>query len=234
MSLSDSIFASLKGGLVVSCQAEPPSPFDSPERVADFARCALMGGAVGIRSCGISKTKAILDAVDVPVIGLTKAGFPDGTVCITGSYSDVDALVSLGTHIVAVDGTFRLREGGLTGPEYIAELRRRYPGQLLMADISTFSEAEACAAAGASCVSTTLAGYTPDTLSQSEGGPSLELVRECSSALGCPVFAEGRYNTPAEAAEGIRHGAFAVVVGSAITRPHLITSWFVKAISKGV
>ena len=103
-----------------------------------------------------------------------------------------------------------------------------------MADISTFSEAEACVAAGASCVSTTLAGYTPDTLSQSEGGPSLELVRECSSALGCPVFAEGRYNTPAEAAEGIRHGAFAVVVGSAITRPHLITSWFVKAISKGV
>ena len=143
MSRSNSIFDRLKGGLVVSCQAEPPSPFDSPERVADFARCAVMGGAVGIRPCGIEKTRAILSAVDLPVIGLTKAQFPDGTVCITGSFNDVEKLVSLGTHIIAADGTFRTREGGLSGPEYFSELRRLYPGTLLMADISTFDEAVA-------------------------------------------------------------------------------------------
>ena len=227
------VFAQLKGRLVVSCQAEPPSPFDLPERVADFARCAAMGGAAGIRTCGINKTRAVLSATDLPVIALTKGRFPDWTVCITGNFGDVEALARLGAHIIAVDGTFRLREGGLSGPQYIAALRKRFPQQLLMADISTFEEASACAAAGADCVSTTLAGYTPATLSEAEVGPSLPLVRECVAKLDCPVFAEGRYNTPAEAAEAIRAGAFAVVVGSAITRPQVITGWFVKALENG-
>ena len=149
MTRSDNIFQSLKGRLVVSCQAEPPSPFDSPERVADFARCAVMGGAAGIRTCGIEKARAVLSAVDLPVIALTKSSFPDGTVCITGTMDDVDALVSLGVHVVAVDGTLRLREGALTGPEYIARIRKRHPDQLLMADISTLEEAVLCRAAGA-------------------------------------------------------------------------------------
>ena len=230
MSRSKSIFPRLQGRLVVSCQAEPPSPFDSPERVADFARCAVMGGAAGIRTCGIDKTRAVLSAVDLPVIGLTKAWFPDGMVCITGSMEDVDALVSLGVHIVAVDGTFRLREGGLTGPQYIARIRERHPDQLLMADISTLEEAVSCRAAGADCVSTTLAGYTTETLSEADSGPSLDLLRACVGKLDCPVFAEGRYNTPAEAALAKRTGAFAVVVGSAITRPQVLTDWFVKAL----
>ena len=224
------VFSQLKGRLVVSCQAEPPSPFDSPERVADFARCAEMGGAAGIRTCGIEKTRAVLAATALPVIALTKGRFPDGTVCITGNRPDVDALVSLGAHIVAVDGTFRLREGGITGPEYISMLRKRHPSQLLMADIATLEEARACLAAGVDCVSTTLAGYTPETLSEAEAGPSLALLQRCAEELTCPVFAEGRYNTPAEAAEAIRKGAFAVVVGSAITRPQVITSWFVKSL----
>ena len=230
MSASDSVFARLKGGLVVSCQAEPPSPFNSPERVADFARCAAMGGAAGIRSCGIEKTRAVLSAVDLPVIGITKGSFPDGSVCITGTFEDVDALVSLGVHIIAVDGTPRLRAGGLTGPDFIACLREKYPSQLLMADIATLEEAAACRKAGAHCVSTTLAGYTAYTQEEASGGPSLGLLRSCSTTLDCPVFAEGRYNTPAEAAEAIRAGAYAVVVGSAITRPQVITSWFAKAL----
>ena len=228
---SDSVFERLRGALVVSCQAEPPSPFNSPERVADFARCAVMGGAAGIRTCGIEKTRAVLSAVDLPVIGLTKGVFPDGTVCITGSFDDFKDLASLGVHIIAVDGTPRRRAGGLTGPEYIARLRELYPGQLLMADIATLEDAIACREAGAHCVSTTLAGYTPETLSQASEGPSLQLLRACKAALDCPVFAEGRYNTPADAAEAIRSGAFSVVVGSAITRPQVITGWFAKAIS---
>jgi N-acylglucosamine-6-phosphate 2-epimerase len=232
MSSTNNIFASLKGHLVVSCQAEPPSPFDNPRDVASFARCAIMGGAAGIRSCGVEKIKAILEVTDLPVIGLTKGKFPDGTVCITGSFAEVESLVNIGTPIIAVDGTFREREGSLTGPQYIAALREKYPSQLLMADISTPEEALACRKAGADCVSTTLAGYTPATQHQSSDGPSLDVLEECVALCDCPVFAEGRYNTPAEAAMAIAHGAHAVVVGSAITRPHLITEWFVKAIQK--
>jgi len=232
MSSSNSIFESLKGKLVVSCQAEPPSPFDNPRDVAAFARSAIMGGASGIRSCGLEKIKAILDITDLPVIGLTKARFHDGTVCITGSFADVEALVKIGTPIIAVDGTFREREGGIDGPGYVAELRKRYPSQVFMADISTADEAVECRKAGADCVSTTLAGYTPQTLDQASCGPSLKVLDECVAGCDCPVFAEGRYNTPAEAAQAIAHGAHAVVVGSAITRPHLITEWFVKAVQK--
>ncbi|STF41786.1 N-acetylmannosamine-6-phosphate 2-epimerase [Escherichia coli] len=38
------------------------------------------------------------------------------------------------------------------------------------------------------------------------------------SDAGCRVIAEGRYHTPAQAADAMRHGAWAVTVGSAITR----------------
>ena len=50
------IFQKVKGRLIVSCQAEEGSPFNSPEGVGAFAQCAAQGGAAGIRSCGIEKT----------------------------------------------------------------------------------------------------------------------------------------------------------------------------------
>lgn len=226
------LFLQLKGGLTVSCQAEGDSPFNSPEGVGNFARTALMGGAVAIRSCGIEKLQYIKKNIALPLIGLTKGEFPDGTVCITGSFKEAEAVIRTGADIVAVDATFRLRENGLTGPEFISELRRRHPEAIIMGDISTVEEAVAAAGAGADCVSTTLAGYTPRTATEALGGPSLDTLAACVEALPLfPVFAEGRYNTPAEAAKGIAAGAWSVVVGSAITRPHLITRWFVDAIS---
>jgi N-acylglucosamine-6-phosphate 2-epimerase len=229
---SNKLFESLKGQLVVSCQAEPPSPFNNPRAVAAFAQCAIMGGAAGIRSCGIEKIKAILEITDLPVIGLTKARFPDGTIRISGTFAEVESLVGIGTPIIAVDGTLRQREGSLTGPQYIEELKKKYPSQLFMADISTPEEALACRKSGADCVSTTLAGYTLLTQNTSSHGPSLDVLDRCVSICDCPVFAEGRYDTPDEAALAIAHGAHTGVVGSAITRPHLITEWFVKAIRK--
>src|SRR5690554_5190988 len=102
-------FKQLHKKLIVSCQAEGESPFNSPKGVTDFAIAALMGGAAGIRTCGVEKTKSIVEHTNVPVIGLTKAYFPDKTVCITGTFKDVKALIKTGVHIIAVDGTFRIR-----------------------------------------------------------------------------------------------------------------------------
>lgn len=227
------LFDTIKGGLTVSCQAEGESPFNTPEGVCNFARTALMGGAVAIRSCGVEKLRCIKKNIDLPLIGLTKSEFPDGTVRITGSFEEAEAVISTGAEIVAVDATFRLRENGLSGPEFISELKKRHPNMLIMGDISTVEEAVAAAGAGADCVSTTLAGYTPGTASKALEGPSLDTLALCIDALPhFPVFAEGRYNTPAEAAKGIAAGAWSVVVGSAITRPHLITRWFVEAITE--
>ena len=220
----------LQGGMIVSCQAEGDDPFNAdPEYMALFARAAEMGGAVGIRTQGIAKLNAIKRATKLPVIGLLKSLFPDGTVRITGSFDEVEQLINAKADIVAIDGTFRERNG-LTGPEFIRKVKKRYDC-LVLADIATYGEAKACEEAGADCVSTTLNGYTPDTL-QYHDGPNYNVLKECIRDLSIPVFAEGRYNTPAEAGNAMKLGAFAVISGTAITRPRVITQWFVEEINK--
>ena len=220
----------LKGGMIVSCQAEGDDPFNAnPDYMALFASAAEMGGAIGIRTQGIEKLKAIKRATKLPVIGLLKSQFPDGTVCITGSFNEVKQLIAAGSDIVAIDGTFRKREG-LSGPEFIKEVKKRY-GCIVLADIATYAEAKACEESGADCVSTTLNGYTPDTL-QFHDGPNYDVLRECVKGLTVPVFAEGRYNTPAEAGKAMELSAYAVISGTAITRPRVITQWFVNEIKK--
>ena len=220
----------LKGGMIVSCQAEGEDPFNAdPEYMALFARAAEMGGAIGIRTQGIAKLEAIKRATPLPVIGLLKSQFEDGTVRITGSFDEVEQLIQSKSDIVAIDGTSRKREG-LTGPEFIKVVKQRY-GCLVLADIATYAEAKACEEAGADCVSTTLNGYTPDTM-QYHDGPNYDVLKECVNGLSIPVFAEGRYNTPVEAGKAMEHGAFAVISGTAITRPRVITQWFVEEINK--
>lgn len=219
---------SLRGQMIVSCQAEGDDPFNVPEYVALFARAAMMGGAKGIRTEGIEKIRAVKRVVNLPVIGLLKSHFDDGFVRITGTTGEVAELVTTGCDIIAVDGTFREREG-MTGPEFIAQMREQYPDSIFLADIATYEEATACEQAGAHCVSTTLSGYTPSTCTDSPIA-DFALVEKASKALSIPVFAEGRINTPADAAKAISLGAYAVITGTAITRPRVITEWFVKAI----
>lgn len=218
----------LRNAMIVSCQSEGCDPFNSdPKYMGLFAKAAEMGGARGIRSEGLEKIKAIKIATQLPVIGLLKSQFADGTVCITGSFIKVKQLLSAGCDIVAIDGTFRERNG-YTGPEFIREVKKRY-GCLVLADIATCAEAQACEKAGADAVSTTLNGYTPETLSD-ENVPNFEVLGEVIKSLSIPVFAEGRYNTPGDAQKAMEMGAYGVIVGSAITRPRVITSWFVNAI----
>ena len=216
--------------MIVSCQAEGDDPFNAdPEYMALFARAAEMGGAIGIRTQGIAKLEAIKRATKLPVIGLLKSQFPDGTVRITGSLAEVEQLIRSNSDIVAIDGTFREREG-LSGPEFIKVVKESY-GCLVLADIATYEEAKACEDAGADCVSTTLNGYTPNT-KQYHDGPNYEVLKECVNGLTIPVFAEGRYNTPSEAGKAMELGAYAVISGTAITRPRVITQWFVEEIKK--
>ncbi len=228
--MNNEIISKLKHGLIVSCQAEGDSPFNSPEGVTMFAKSAIAGGAAGIRSEGIEKTKMILNTVDVPVIGLIKSSFDDGSVKITGSFSDVDDLSFIGCPIIAVDGTFRKREG-LTGPEFIHRIKSEF-NALIMADIAKEDEAMECEQAGADIISTTLNGYTPETMKDKIHSANFKLVKTLVKKIKKPVIAEGRINSPEAAKKMIELGAYAVVVGTAITRPHIITGWFVDAIKR--
>lgn len=224
------ILKQLENKLIVSCQAEGNSPFNSPAGVTMFAIAAIQGGAAGIRSEGVAKTAEIIKNVNVPVIGLLKNKFDDGTVRITGSYKEIEQLIEINTNIIAVDGTIREREG-LSGHKFIEEIKKRY-NVTIMADISTYEEGVLCAESGADCISTTLSGYTPYTSHLKNDEPDYDLLEKLSSTVHIPVFAEGKINTPITAKKIMEKGAFALVVGSAITRPTLITEWFVKAIEK--
>lgn len=214
------------GGLIVSCQPVPESPLDKPEIVAAMAQAAAQAGAVALRIEGIANLRATRALVSVPIIGIIKRDLDDSPVRITAFLEDVDALAQGGADIIAIDGTDRVR------PATVEALLARihHHGLLAMADCSSLEDGLACQGLGAEIIGTTLSGYTtPQTPSE----PDLALVKALSEA-GCRVIAEGRYNTPEQAAEAIRQGAWAVTVGSAITRLEYVCQWYTSALKKVV
>lgn len=217
-----------KRGIIVSCQAEGKDPFNSPEDVAKFAIAAEMGGAIGIRSEGIEKTKIILTKVKIPVVGLVKTSFNNGMVRITGRFEDVENLLEIGCQVIAIDGTKRIREG-ISGHEFIKKIKQKYNCPI-MADIATLEEAILSKKAGADFISTTLSGYTSDTKHLNPKEPNFELVEELILKLGNPIIAEGRIQTENHIRKLFNLGVNNIVIGTAITRPREITKKFVELI----
>ncbi len=222
--------ANVKNGLIVSCQFDADDPFNSPDYVSLFALSAKLGGAAGIRTEGKENIKAVKSRVSLPLIGLTQSSYPDGSVLITPDLKDVDDIIEAGADIVTLDVTERVRPNGMTGFEFLKKVRVSHPATLLMADVSTFEEGVQASELGADLVSTTLSGHTPTTADKVEVGVDFDLIERLSDSLVIPVIAEGRILRPAEAAHALDLGAYAVVVGAAITRPTVITQVFVHAI----
>jgi len=145
---------------------------------------------------------------------------------------DVQDLINAGAAIVAADATKRTRPNGLSGRQFLSECKRRWKIPL-MADISTLAEGLAAEEEGATLIGTTLAGYTPYTKKMSEDEPDWELLEELVKRTKTPIIAEGRIWTPDQAKKALELGAYAVVVGTAITRPRVVTRRFVDAVKKG-
>ena len=74
-----------------------------------------------------------------------------------------------------------------------------------------------------------LAIYVVDTSTQLDEN-DFEILRTILSKVKHPVIAEGNINTPEKLKRVLELGAFCAVVGSAITRPQLITKSFANAI----
>jgi len=217
----------LQDKLTVSCQAETGYPLNQPDRLAAMAITAVMGGASAIRASGPANIQAIRQAVNVPIIGIYKYDYPGFDVRITPTIDQVDAIFEVGTDIIAVDATQRPRPDGRTLAEFIAMIRNAYPQMTLMADIATLEEGIEAAHLGVDIVATTLSGYTEQ--SHAHPVPNFELIQQLSAKLDVPVIAEGHISTPTDVQRAFAAGAYSVVVGSAITRPHLITKGFVAA-----
>jgi N-acylglucosamine-6-phosphate 2-epimerase len=218
-------FAAMRGGLVVSAQAPSGSPLRDPSHMAAMAHAAEVGGARGIRAEGAGDVAAIKAAVDLPVIGLRKRELPGTDVYITPELDDARELAGAGADAIALDATLRARPGGVTAADLIASVRAEV-GLPLLADVDSVEAGLAARAAGAEAVATTLSGYTGGAAAEA---PDLELVRRLAAELDCPVLAEGRYASPAAVSAAFDAGAFAVIVGTAITDPVALTRSFAAA-----
>jgi N-acylglucosamine-6-phosphate 2-epimerase len=223
------ILARLRGGLIVSCQALEDEPLYGAEFMAAMARAAQIGGAVGIRANTPADIRAIKAVCPLPLIGLYKQTYPQSDIYITPTLREVRAVIEAGAELVAIDATERPRPDGLTLAELFRQIRAE-SDVLIVGDVSTYEEGIAAARAGAHIVSTTLSGYTP--YSRQEPTADLELVARLSADLPVPVIAEGRIWSPEEARKAMDAGAFAVVVGTAITRPQEIVRRYVQAVTR--
>lgn len=227
--MSHPIVNSFKGGLVVSCQALEGEPFFGSDYMARFAISAEMGRAAGIRANTPTDIEAIKRVCKLPLIGLWKRNYADSSVYITPTLKEVDAVISAGADIVAMDATPRQRPGGIKLAELVHEVRVRSK-ILLMADVSNVEEGLMAEQLGFDLISTTLSGYT--SYSPQRKDPDFQLIAELSRQVAIPVLAEGRVRSPEQALRCLNEGAFAVVVGGAITRPQQITRYYADALSE--
>lgn len=241
---------SLCGKLIVSCQAFPGSPFYGAGFIAAFAKSAELGGAGGIRACWKENIRAVKAAVRLPVIGINKVtggeSMRPDQVYITPSFESAAEVIEAGCDILGMDMTPRGRNWSEIG-SLVERIKRAYPDVPVMADISTLDEGVMAEQLGADIVSTTLSGYTLDSIHRMgeyealleayqntgeipEFAPDYALIAALRARISVPINAEGRFWERADVLKGFASGASMVTVGAAITAPEAIVKRFVRAI----
>ncbi len=226
--MKSKILSTLKQGLIVSCQAPVDSPLHDPIVIAAMAKAAVNRGAVGVRIDTPTQIEAVRQQVSQPIIGLWKQQIPGFEVYITPRFEDAIAVAQSGADIIAIDATLRERPQGETVQNLIAKIHQEL-GKLVMADVDTLEAAKLATEAGADCVGTTLYGYTQATQDQSP--PSFELLTQMVNQLQIPVICEGGISSPEMAKQALELGAYAVVVGGAITGIDLLVQAYQKAVN---
>jgi len=222
----------IKGKLIVSCQALHYEPLHSSYIMGKMALAAKEGGAKGIRANTKEDIAEIKKVVDLPVIGIVKRDYENSKVYITPTIKEVDELVEAASDIIALDATNLIRPGGKYLLDFFQEVKKKYPNQLLMADCSTVEEAVYADELGFDFIGSTLVGYTSHSEGMEIASDDFKILREILSKVKHPVIAEGNINTPEKAKRVLELGCYSVVVGSAITRPQLITKSFAEEIKK--
>ncbi|MEB3287475.1 MAG: N-acetylmannosamine-6-phosphate 2-epimerase [Vampirovibrionales bacterium] len=224
----------LKHQVIVSVQASKGEPLNRDDIIEALALSALSGGAAGLRMANTLEDDPIgyfkQRHAEVPVIGLTKpVEIPKDayqSVYITPDTHAIDCLLRAQADVIAMDATQRQRPGEQTLAELVTHCRKSSQETPLMADVATLEEGLMAEALGFEMISTTLSGYTSETLSNANAGPDFQLLGNLVNRTNCPIVLEGRIWKPEEVKQAFDLGAFAVVIGSAITRPHHITQRF--------
>ena len=221
-----------KGQLIVSCQALPNEPLHSSYIMGRMAVAAKEGGACGIRANTVEDIAEIQKNVDLPVIGIIKRVYGDNPVFITPTMKEIDELMEVKQEVIDLDATNRTRPDGKNLEDFVKEIRKKYPEQKLMADCSTLEEMKEADHLGFDYIGTTLIGYTEESKGLEVQANDFEIIRSFLAQSNRPVIAEGNIDTPEKARRVLDLGCYAVVVGSIITRPQLITKRFVDGINQ--
>lgn len=222
----------LKGKLIVSCQALPQEPLHSSFIMGRMALAAKEGGAGGIRANTKEDIREIQAVTGLPVIGIVKRDYPDSEIYITPTMKEVEELMEVSPEIIAMDATGALRPDGVPLKEFFWNVKKKYPNQLWMADCSTVEEALYADELGFDFIGTTMVGYTRQSKGDRIAADDFMILRKILAGVRHKVIAEGNIDTPEKARRVLELGAFCVVVGSAITRPQLITKSFAEALSE--
>lgn len=209
-------------GLIVSCQAAEGEPLYGLQLMRYMARAAVAGGAVAIRALA-EEIPQIKQEVNVPVIGLVKRNYPNSPVYITPTRREIDEVLASGADVIALDATNRPRPNGETLQELAEYARSRAPEVFLMADADTVENARIADSLGFDFVGTTMRGYTEATAGIPI--PDYGFLRELKGSLKhALLIAEGGVWEAGQLEKVLETHPYAVVVGTAITRPRDITA----------
>ena len=219
----------IKGTVVVSVQAMPNEPLYLEQCMIGMMKSVVNGGAGALRLAGARDVKNAKKLFNLPIIGLTKPNIIPKNykelVYITPNIKDVIELVEAGADVIATDATQRKRPNNEKLQDLIKYIHINK--RLAMADISTLEEGLNAKELGADIISTTLAGYTLESANSPASEPDFELLKQLVEQTNLPVVLEGRIWEPEQVYKAFELRAHCVVIGSAITRPQLITKRFV-------
>lgn len=222
----NTLLDSVHNSIIISCQALPGEPLYCEEMslMPFMAEAAKQAGSKCIRTSSVRDVVSIKEKTGLPVIGLIKRTYEGYDSYITPTMQEIDELAAAEADIIALDCTLRKRGDGTTVAEFITQIRNKYPDIPLMADISTYEEGINAWKCGINVISTTMSGYTPYSPQTPE--PDFDLVQKLVRDVSIPIFAEGKIHYPEEAQKMLELGAFAVIIGGAVTRPLEIAKRF--------
>lgn len=218
----------LRNKLIVSIDVSPGNPCSDLDFIVAMAHAAMVGGAGAIRVGGIKEIKAISSSTSMPIIGFIKRDYPDYSIVrVTPTFQEAIQVANSGAQIIAIELTGRVRPDGLSDEEIVQKIKQELQVPIV-ADISTFDEAINAEKAGVDIIATTLVGYTPQ--SQQTDAFDFGLLKKLCQRINIPILAEGHITSPREAQKAVQMGAHGVVVGSMISKPHVITEKYSREI----
>lgn len=226
------ILNKIKNKIIVSSQAQKNEPlYNEIAMNALIETIVVLGKTDCLRLAGARDVKNTKEKFgdSVIVIGITK---PDiipvnykELVYITPNIEDANSLIEAGADIIAFDATKRERKTSVL--ELINFIHSK--NKMAMADIAEFNEAKEAYELGADIISTTLSGYTKNT-ENTPDTPDFNLLQKCAKELKCPIILEGKTKDYKDVKHAFELGAYAVVIGSMVTRPHKIIEEFKKGL----